>query len=70
MGQAPKLTVDQRELLIRLKVEGRIAEMKALALHLGVSKYYGTILERRLRAPYERSRKGWGRARKAGQVIA
>lgn len=70
MGQAPKLTADQRAELIRLFRERKLNDMKTLARQLGVSPYYGSILEARERDPYERSRKGWDRAQKAGPVLA
>lgn len=66
----PKITAEDRAALVQLKRDGKLEEMKALARRLGVSEYYGTILERRDRRPYERSRKRWDLARRAGPVLA
>lgn len=65
-----KLTAGERNELIMLKRQGKTDEMKALALQLGVSMYYGTILERRNREPYRRSRLKWRRAITVGPVLA
>lgn len=65
-----KLTAGERNELIVLKRQGKIDEMKARSLQLGVCEYYGTILERRSREPYRRSRLKWRRAITNGPVLA
>lgn len=65
-----KLTAGERNELIMLKRQGKIDEMKERALQLGVCVYYGTILERRDREPYRRSRLKWRRAITVGPVLA
>lgn len=68
MPRLSKISVEDRMELVTLKRDGRLEEMKARALQLGVSAYYGTILESRERNPYQRRR--WARARAIGPVIA
>lgn len=70
MGRPSKISLEDRAELIRLWREQKLPEMKALAKQLGVSKYYGTILERRERFPRDRSRKRWPKARDVGEVTA
>lgn len=68
--QAPKITVEERAELIRLHREGNRVEMKALSARLGVSPYYGAVLSQRQLHPYQRSRRKWHLAAKAGPVLA